>query len=381
MPIAGVISPKNTKISGESMKILLISNMYPSQKYPHYGVFVKNTEEVLEQIPGVAVKRVVMGKQDGKFHKLATYFRFYMQAVLRGVFGKYDVIYGHFISHVAMPVRMIKALNPKVKIVLNAHGNDVVADMPRDEKWVALSRKVIPLADSVIVPSKYYRDVLHNAFDVPEEKLLVYPSGGINTHLFAPQDPEKVCEKFGLDRNKRYVGYVSRIEKNKGWDTFLGMAAQLKTENDLGFIVVGDGSEVNEFQEMAQQLGVEEKIVRFPLLSQQEIAQLYSVLDVFCFPTYRKSESLGLVGLEAMACGCLVVASNVYGPSSYMENGVNGFTVSPNQPQALADGVKKALCLDTDQREKIKSGMAKTVAAYSRETVDGILQDFFRGLS
>lgn len=362
------------------MKILLMSNMYPSRKYPHYGVFVRNTEEVLQQLPQVTVRRAVMGKQDGKFQKLFAYLSFYANAVMRGVFGRYDVIYGHFVSHVALPVRIVKALNPKVKVVLNAHGNDVVADMPKDEKWVAMSRKVLPLADAVIVPSEYYRQVLRDEFQVPDEKLLVYPSGGINTDRFHRTDPSAIWEKFGLDSGKRYVGYVSRLEKNKGWDTFLGMVARLKEDENLGFIVVGDGAEREEFQQLADTLGVADRLIRFPLLSQQEIAELYNVLDVFCFPTYRKSESLGLVGLEAMACGCTVVASNAYGPSSYMEDGKNGFTVTPNDADALSDGVRKALDLDEKQKEELHKGMEKTVAAYSRQNADGILLNFFEHL-
>ena len=121
------------------MKILLISNMYPSRKYPHYGIFVKNTEDVLLQVPGVTVDRAVLDKRDGKLSKLIGYLKFYAGAVLRGIFGGYDVIYAHFISHAALPLLLLRTLKPKVKLVLNAHGNDVVADIPKDDKWVAFT--------------------------------------------------------------------------------------------------------------------------------------------------------------------------------------------------------------------------------------------------
>ena len=45
------------------MKILLAANMYPSNKYPHYGIFVKNTEEILKTMENVQIKKVVIKKR------------------------------------------------------------------------------------------------------------------------------------------------------------------------------------------------------------------------------------------------------------------------------------------------------------------------------
>lgn len=61
----------------------------------------------------------------------------------------------------------------------------------------------------------------------------------------------------------------------------------------------------------------------------KELALFYSAIDIFCFPTYRKSDSLGLVGLEAMACGCIVIISVMAGPTSYIKNQENGFFFKP----------------------------------------------------
>lgn len=65
------------------------------------------------------------------------------------------------------------------------------------------------------------------------------------------------------------------------------------------------------------------------------MALFYSAIDIFCFPTYRKSDSLGLVGLEAMACGCIVIASNMAGPTSYIKDQENGFFFKPRDGKDL----------------------------------------------
>lgn len=359
------------------MKILLVSNMYPSKKYPHYGVFVENTEKILRKLPDIKLSKAVMRKRDSKPGKIFAYLFFYLEILLKGIFGNYDVIYGHFISHISLPLRLVKKCNPRVRLVLNAHGNDVVADSPRDDKWVELSRKLVPLAEHIIVPSEYFKQVMCRDFGVAQEKLLVYPSGGIDTQVFCPQEQKDLRQQYQMDPDKKYIGYISRIEKDKGWDTFLKTVAALSDRKDLGFIVVGGGDEAEQFDEMAKQLGVADRIIRYPLLSQKQIAQIYSVLDVFCFPTRRKSESLGLVGLEAIACGCLTVASDAGGPASYMQDGVNGFVFDRNSEIQLKEKLLQALSLTEEQRAAIEKGMEQTRQLYSTENADKVLLDFF----
>lgn len=362
------------------MKILLVSNMYPSKKYSHYGVFVENTEKVLRKLPGVKISKAVLNKQDSKLGKLFGYLFFYLKILTMGIFGNYDVIYGHFISHICLPLRLVKKCNRAVRLVLNAHGNDVVADSPRDEKFVELSHKIVPLADHIIVPSDYFKQVMCQNFAVAEDKILVYPSGGINTQVFCPKREQGLKEKYGLDPDKKYIGYISRIEVDKGWDTFLKAMAALADREDLGFLVVGGGDEAAQFDEMAKQLGVTDKMIRYPLLSQAQIAEIYNILDVFCFPTRRKSESLGLVGLEAIACGCLTVASDAGGPSSYMCDGVNGFVFQRNSETQLTEKILQALSLTEEQFAAIREGMEATRQQYCRENADKILLDFFSKL-
>lgn len=362
------------------MKILLVSNMYPSKKYPHYGVFVENTEKILRLLPNVKISKAVLTKQDSKLGKLFGYLLFYLKILTLGIFGNYDVVYGHFISHICLPLRLVKKCNPKVHLVLNAHGNDVIADSPQDDKWVALSHKLVPLAEHIIVPSEYFKQVMRRDFGVAEDKLLVYPSGGVDTKVFCPQKSEGLRQTYQLDPDKKYIGYISRIEVDKGWDTFLKAIAALSDRKDLGFIVVGGGAQEVQFEVMARQLGVAEKLIRYPLLSQAQIAELYNILDVFCFPTRRKSESLGLVGLEAISCGCVTVASDAGGPASYMRDGINGFVFDRNSETQLTQKVLQALSLTKAQRADLWEGMEATRQQYCRENADKILLDFFSQL-
>jgi hypothetical protein len=69
------------------MKILLISNMYPSEQFPSYGVFVQNTEKILVQ-HGIQVDKIVMQKKTSKLSKLFSYASHYANVVLTGLTKK-----------------------------------------------------------------------------------------------------------------------------------------------------------------------------------------------------------------------------------------------------------------------------------------------------
>ena len=98
-------------------------------------------------------------------------------------------------------------------------------------------------------------------------------------------------------------------------------------------------------------------------------------MDVFVFPTYRISESLGLVGLEAMACETVTVLPNRYGPTSYSQNGVNSYVFESQNSDELSKTIEKALNSNNDilcknAREKAKE--------YDSHITDGLLIDIFK---
>lgn len=364
----------------KKVKLLLVSNMYPSKKYPHYGVFVRNTEMILKEMDEIKVTRVSIPKIDSKPLKMMYYLVFYIKMIFLGIFGGFDVIYGHFISHIARPLMIIKKLRRHIRIVINVHGNDVVPDCSKDEKWIPIVRKSMGIIDNIIVPSTYFRDIMINEYHVAETSITVFPSGGVNTSVFFPVERDKVLKKYNLDSSYKYIGYISRIELNKGWDTFLKAAKELVNDEKIKFIVVGDGAESNKYDLLVKEYQIEDRIIKRKLLSQDEIAEIFNILDVFVFPTRRKSESLGLVGLEAMACGSIVLASNLYGPSTYIKDTENGFMFDCNSHCDLADKITRILSLNSNERKQISDKAVLTAYEYSESNISEKLINVFEDM-
>lgn len=360
------------------IKILLLSNMYPSKKYPHYGVFVKNIVDTISD-ENTSVKVVSMPKHDILFFKVFSYVTFYLQAIFLGLFGDFDYVYGHYISHVSVPVRIIRKLNKKIKIVLNVHGNDIVIE----EEWMyknrIRSKLVLPCADVVVSPSKYYQNVLVSEYNVDQSKIVIYPSGGIDTNLFKVKDKKLSKERFGLEENVDYIGFVSRIEAHKGWDVFVEMASQLVNRSDnRKFIMVGNGDQDDDLDKLIEKYELVDKIIRIPFLNHDDLSYLFSCLDMFVFPTYRKSESLGLIGLEAMACEAIVIAANNFGPTSYIDSNINGYLFESKNVLELVQVINMVDNLDDGQKKMVRTNALNTALLYNKEAVAPIIKNIFK---
>lgn len=359
-------------------KVLVITNMYPSKKWPHYGVFVKNCVEILRDNK-YTTDVVYISKRENKIAKFCAYLCFYVQSVFKGLLGKYDTIYAHYASHTALPILIIKYFNKKIPIIMNVHGNDVVPETSKDMKFLRLVKKVLIKSDEILCPSQYYKKILIDDYGLASKKIVVYPSGGINVSKFIDMDRNEVVQKLDLDVQYKYIGYVSRIEEKKGWNLFLDVAARLAaTDSTLRFVVVGDGEQEKEYDEKVDNLGLKKKIKKYKLLSQDQLVLIYNALDVFVFPTYRKSESLGLVGLEAMACKTLVVASDKYGPSSYMKNEENGLTFETLNVQNLYQVILKALSMSQSEKRQMTNKARMTAEEYSDKKTSDILLNIFK---
>ena len=263
-------------------KILLISNMYPSKKYKHYGVFVQNTASILKN-NGYQVDVSALKKKDSNLGKLGGYLSFYIKSIFLCLFHRYDYLYAHYISHCALLIKIIKKLKPSIKVIVNVHGNDVVPEDAHDEKFIPLVKSTLPLIDLCIVPSSYYQKVMMEQYGLNEDKIKIFPSGGINFDVF--KEIENAKEKLHLDPNKKCIGYIGRYEKRKGWEVFLKAISLLVNVEQYQIVMVGVGEDEEKANALIQEYHLENVIKKYPMQTQKELALFYSAIDIFCFPT------------------------------------------------------------------------------------------------
>ncbi|WP_395549344.1 MULTISPECIES: PssE/Cps14G family polysaccharide biosynthesis glycosyltransferase [unclassified Lacrimispora] len=362
-----------------SMKVLVVSNMYPSKKYPSAGIFVKRFCDELDKI-NVSFELSVMRWNKGKIKKLLGYIVFFGSTFKKIIFNNYDIVYIHYASHSSIPVLAASKFK-HFSIITNVHGSDVVPENRKQEKFQKYTRRIIGLSQKVVVPSDYFKNYVSAKYCYEPENIVVYPSCGVDRKLFFEFSDNRVSsakKDFNLNSKKIVISYIGRITTGKGWDTYLrAIGVLIEKGYDAEFVFAGDGNEVQLCNELISELGIESKIKKFPLLDQQSLLKMYNCSDVFVFPTEREGESLGLVAIEAMSCGVPVIASDFAAPKYYVEDGYNGYKFKKGNSEELANILAEFIC-GKFNKNQFKEGVNKTAKKYSNEIIATVLEQLFR---
>lgn len=340
-------------------RVFLISNMYPSSKNVRYGIFVKNFENAIQK--DFVVKKIVITKKNGTIDKAMAYFILYFKILLLITKAKRkDIIYVHFPLHVAPALMLLMLI--KKKIILNFHGSDLIFET-RLKKFLSIFLILLLKKSNTVVPSVYFKERLINDFNVNISKVFVYPSGGINGKIFFKL--ERVKDKFFT------IGYISNFIKEKGWLLLLEAVKTIERQKlieNLRIIMIGDGPDKNDIENMVSTLKT--KVTIISNVEQKNLVNYYNQFDVFVFPTYREAESLGLVGLEAMACGIPVIAGKVGGPMGYIKNGYNGYLFAKKDSGELTKQIIRVFKLTHDERTNMSLNCISTASIYDSQKVN-----------
>jgi glycosyltransferase involved in cell wall biosynthesis len=201
--------------------------------------------------------------------------------------------------------------------------------------------------------------------------VFVYPSGGINIDVF---HPKKIIKKETF-----VLGFVSNFIDSKGWKILLLAVENILKNNsikNIELIIIGDGPDKQKINTFLEKINIKYKLISS--VSQEELAKYYNEFNLFAFPTER--ESLGLVGLEAMACGTPVVAGKVDGPMGYINDGVNSFLFKRKDSYDLEKKIVNFYNLSTLEKEIMRTNAIKTAKYYDCRIVNKDLVSFLNEL-
>jgi len=229
--------------------------------------------------------------------------------------------------------------SPRVKTVAMAHGVEVWKLLP------LFRRRALLRTNLVLGPSRDTVEKLIGVQGVARDKTqrLAWPlSPGFLGMADAPRGLP-VPPTFPQQRLVILtVGRWASSERYKGADDLIRAVAQLPgAYPGLHLVAVGGGDDLPRLRELANSLGIADR-VHFPEnLSREEIAACYAHADLFALPS--TGEGFGLVFLEAMAFSKAVVGVACGGTTDVVEDGVNGLLVPPRDPGALAQALGRLL--------------------------------------
>jgi L-malate glycosyltransferase len=339
--------------------------MYPSRRNPVFGIFVKEAALGLET-RGVTVVKTIRRFAGTPGGKIFEYALFYLRCIRDGLVRPYDLIFVHFVTRSLFPAVLFKGLR-KVPLVINFHGTDLHAR----GFWKAVNKAAVSMADLIIVPSDSFGALLRERFPSAAGKIFVSPSGGIPGYFKRVSNSDPPSRKSVLS-----IGYVSGIRYEKGWSFFLEALSFLDSI-PFNAVMIGSGPDT----EAAAAAIAEKKlpVELIPVMPRKDLAKRYSSFDVMVFPSLR--ESLGLVGLEAMACGVPVIGSRIDGICDYLQDGYNGFAVPPGDAGGIAGALRDFAALPSSSREEFRKAAEETAGAYRDDVVTDALYNRFKTLA
>jgi glycosyltransferase involved in cell wall biosynthesis len=313
------------------MKVLHITNNYPTEKLPIFGIFVKEQIESLKDLGVDNEVFFVNGYEKGKLEYLKSIFR--LRRYLKS--RRFDVIHCHHALSALMFMLSFKSLGTKAIVSFQ---NDPIHEHG--------------------LPLFYFLKLRFSSFIFKNRSELIeklngkgyYLPNGVNSDFFCPMDKVEAKKAIGLNENKKYILFISSfvVRKQKRLDRYDDVITFLKSQ--------------------------------FPEENYEEL-KLVNVERKF-MPTYFNAASLHLLTSdfegspnsvkESICCNTPVVSTNVGNVKEMLLNAKNCFVSDDPNPEVLAKLVQKAIHTEFDLRPLIfdqeldkKSVATKLFSIYS----------------
>ncbi len=265
-------------------------------------------------------------------------------------------------------LKLLKGEN--FKLVISYH-MDVVGGGVLKIFFRLHSKLIMPLiirsADKVIISSTDYAENgdLKNVLDKYPAKFTIIPPSVDLQRFFPKEKDSDLLNKYNLQDNKvmLFVGGLDQAHYFKGIEFLIKSFA--KFENNVKLIIVGDGDLKNNYQNQVDSLGLNDKIFFAGKVSDDGLPQYYNLADLVVLPSIDKSESFGIVLIEAMACAKPVITSNLAGVRNVYDNQVSGLVFETSNSADLADKVNEILSDNELQQKMGQAALTKVKQEYS----------------
>ena len=233
------------------------------------------------------------------------------------------------------------------KIIALTHGHEVW--WAKVWPFTLLIRRIGSGVDVLTYLGSFTKNEISRSLSKRAQKAMVRIAPGIDTNHFSPaSDSSELKRELDLE-GKRVIVSVGRLVHRKGQDKLVeALPRILKSHPDAHLLFVGVGPHLEYIHKRAIQLGVLGSISFVGRVQYQELPRFISVGEIFAMPSRSRLaglevEGLGIVYLEASACGLPVVGGISGGAPDALLEGETGFAVDGRDPQAVADAIIRLL--------------------------------------
>lgn len=369
---------------GRSMKILVLSSLYPNDAQRRHGIFIEHRVAHVVQ-PGDEVRVVApvpwFPSGHARFGRYAAFAQAPRAAVRRGVsithprhlvvpkIGMriapalmaaalyrhvaairrdfdFDVIDSYYLYPDGVAASLIARRFDR-PFVMSALGSDV-SEIPRDARARAMILAACAQASAVTTVAAALRDELIVLGAAPGNLHVV--EHGVDLALFSPP-ADRAALRRQLGMTAPTVLSVGHLIDRKGHDFAIRAIARLP---GVRLVIAGDGPREAALRALASSVGVADRVDFLGHVEQHRLPDLYGAADITASCSDR--EGIANVLLESLACGTPLVATPVWGSPEVVRTHEAGLLVADRSDAAIAEGIARLLADLPDRAETRRYG-------------------------
>ena len=330
----------------EKPKVAIVCNSYPTKKNETNQIFIKNLviELKKQSITTDVYHNPVYNywgnasNRKGIIANLIKY-SFFIIGVSRLIIRikSYNLLNPHGVMISGFIAVLLKRFF-NIPVALHIHGGDLNIYNSSSILYRKVYNNTISNSDLIVVNSNDIKNKVLKLTGVTPNKLIVI-SPGIDYEKFYRMDRQQIenhKKDFNIGNDKTILLFAGNAIKRKGLDILVDALKLLRTVqlSKIHLIICSEGPELNKTKNKLQDIkGIKDSVIFLKKMDQSELRILYNIASIFIFPS--RDEPLGLVGLEAIACGTPVIGSNIGGIPEYI-NKNNGMLFEVNKSKELA---------------------------------------------
>ena len=279
------------------------------------------------------------------------------------------------------PAELAQLLLGRGKPFVITYHSDIVRQKVSGRLYAPLLRLVLKRAAGIAVSSPAYVESSPFLRRVRQKCRLIH--FGVDLERFeetaqVQADAQRLRNRFG---DRPLLLFIGRLRHYKGVDVLIRAMHKV----DAHLLIIGTGPKLAAWQELARAQGLTGRLTFLGECSEGETLAARHAAQLFVLPSTNRAEALGIVQLEAMACGLPVVCTELGTGTSYVNRHTEtGLVVPPNDPQALADAINRLLAdptlraqLGAAGRKRVQEefslpGMIRKTVAFYQETLASV---------
>ncbi|MDD2807035.1 MAG: glycosyltransferase family 4 protein [Patescibacteria group bacterium] len=246
--------------------------------------------------------------------------------------------------------------------------------------------QIVKMADKIIFTSIDYgkESNLALAYQSWPDKFIEIPNG-VDSTVFKPfEKSTELMARYNIENHDRIVLFVGGLDKAhyfKGVEYLIEAVARLRRADfPIKLVIVGEGELKKQYQDIAVQLNIGNWVVFSGYVPNHELPLFYNLADVVILASVDRSEAFGLTLVEGMSCAKPVIASDLGGVRSVIDNEVNGLLVKPKDVDDLAKKIN--FLLDNPDVARIygEAGRTKVARVYDWKIIAKQISELYESL-